>query len=60
MRGRTSKFLSVLAVVMLLGACTNKDKGGVVADGGLGSEDRVEVSDGVDRSGLNGVTPGSQ
>lgn len=60
MRGRSFQILSMLALVLMLGACTNKDKGGVVGDGSLGAEDRVQVSDGIDRSGLGGVVPNTQ
>jgi peptidoglycan-associated lipoprotein len=60
MRGRSFQIFSMLALVLMLGACTNKDKGGVVGDGSLGAEDRVQVSEGIDSSGLGGVTPGTQ
>lgn len=59
MRGRTIQILGMLAVVLMLGACS-KNNGGVVADGSLGAEDRVQVSDGVDQNGIGGVVPGSQ
>lgn len=59
MRGRSTKILSMLAVVLMLSACGTKDKGATVGEG-LGAEDRVQISDGYDQSGLGGVRPGTQ
>lgn len=50
--------MSMLAVVLMLGACTNKDKGTVAAEGDLTASDRTQISQGVDTA--NGVVPGSQ
>lgn len=58
MRGRTTQIFSMLAIVLMLGACTNKDKGSVDGTGDLNAADRTQISQGVDTA--NGVVPGSQ
>lgn len=57
MRGRTIQIVSMLAVVLMLGACTKKDQVGVAGDGSLTESDRTQVSQDVNQ---NGIVPGSQ
>jgi peptidoglycan-associated lipoprotein len=47
----------MLAVVLMLGACTKNDQVGVAGDGSLTESDRTQVSQDVNQ---NGIVPGSQ
>lgn len=57
MRGRTIQIVSMLAVVLMLGACGKKDQVGVAGNDSLTADDRTQVSQDVNQGG---VTPGSQ
>jgi peptidoglycan-associated lipoprotein len=54
-----ARFVSILAVLLLVTACTKKDEAMVAGDGSLSAADRAPIS-GIDQSNLGGPTPGSQ
>lgn len=57
MRGRTIQIVSMLAVVLMLGACGKKDQVGVAGNDSLTADDRTQVSQDVNQGG---IPPGGQ